>query len=127
MRSDVPHQGAVHLVEAIAIQMNIQVIRNIYFRVAQQAGENLHIHPLVVAICSERMPKDMVASILDFGLIAGSFEPPSKLFICHRIVGFPMVVKNKVAFGAFPFKRLKYRIVSQYPLETLDTSFYQRM
>ena len=51
MRSNVPQQGIVHFVEAIAIQVNIQVIRNIYIRVTQQAGENLHVHPLVIAQC----------------------------------------------------------------------------
>ena len=45
--------------------MHIDVVRDIYIGMPEQLGKNLDVHALVIAVCSESMPKDMFASVFN--------------------------------------------------------------
>ena len=54
--------------------MNIDVIRDIYISMSEQLGKNLDIHALIIAVCSERMPKDMFSPVLSPCIAARAFR-----------------------------------------------------
>ena len=72
----IPHQGRIHFIKAITIQMNVKVIGDIHISMTQEARKYLHINAFVIAIRGERVPKNVF---------------PSKLYPCF-ITGFACLV-----------------------------------
>ena len=76
-------QSLVHLIESIAIQVNVDVVGDIYIGMSEQLGKNLDVHALVIAVCSERMPKDMFASVLNPCIAARALRLPSQSLVLN--------------------------------------------
>ena len=60
--SPIPHQGLIHFIKAITIQVNVKVIGDIHISVSQEARKYLHINAFVIAIRGERVPVYMSAA-----------------------------------------------------------------
>ena len=74
--SPIPHQGLIHFIKSIAIQVNVKVIGDIHISMTQEARKYLHINAFVIAIRGERVPKNVF---------------PSKFYPCF-ITGFACLV-----------------------------------
>ena len=61
--------------------MNIDVVRNVHIRMPEQLGKNLDVHALVVAVCSERMPKDMFSPVFNPCIAARALRLPSQSLV----------------------------------------------
>ena len=59
----IPHQGRIHFIKAITIQVNVEIIGDIHISVTQEARKYLYINPFVIAVCGECMPKDVFPSV----------------------------------------------------------------
>ena len=71
MTSGMSRQGSIHFIKAIAIQVNIEVVGDVHVCVSQQSGENLHIHPFVIAIRGECVPEYVFPSVFNARFLTG--------------------------------------------------------
>ena len=58
-----PHQGGIHFIKAITIQVNVKVIGDIHISMTQEARKDLHINAFVIAVSSECVAKHMLAPV----------------------------------------------------------------
>ena len=59
--SPIPHQGLIHFIKSIAIQVNVKVIGDIHISMTQEARKYLHINAFVIAVGCECVAKHMLA------------------------------------------------------------------
>ena len=76
--------------------MHIDVVRDIYISMSEQLGKNLDVNALVVAVCSERMPKDMFASVFNPCIAARALRLPSQSLVREPFT----VVSHEYPFAA---------------------------
>jgi hypothetical protein len=103
--------------------MNIDVVRDIYIGMSEQLGKNLDIHALVIAVCSESMPKNMFASVLNPCIAAYALRLPSQSLVrkpfavvSHEYPLFDCrarAERRKTAFGVSGIVRLLDSLFAQ--------------
>ena len=98
MPSAITRQGRIHFIKPISIQVNIEVVGDIYVCVSQQAGENLHVNAFVIAIRGECVPEYVFSSVFNPRLLTGDAG-----LVSQGLVGKPFAVvigENPFVFSA---------------------------
>ena len=58
------HKCVVHLIKSIAVKVDVDIVGDIYVRMAQESGKDFDVHAVVIAVRGEGVPKDMFAAKL---------------------------------------------------------------
>ena len=67
--------------------MYIDVVCDVHIRMSQQSGENLYVHPFVIAIRRKSVPKDV------FALVVNASRPAGALCLVSQcLVGQPVAL-----------------------------------
>lgn len=71
----------VHRVEAVAVEVNVDIVGYLDAAMTHEAGEDLNVDPLVVAVGREGMTEGVLTVIFDAGSLAETFRLIDKLLI----------------------------------------------